>query len=74
MDFIDWSFADRKMFIKIADLIEETSRTPFYGKGKPEQLKHQLTGYWSRRIDKEHRLVYAVSDDKIEIISCKYHY
>jgi toxin YoeB len=62
------------MFIKVAALIEETSRTPFHGKGQPEQLKHQLTGYWSRRINEEHRLVYSVSEDNIEIISCKYHY
>jgi toxin YoeB len=65
-DFIEWSVKDGKMFTKVADIIEETSRTPFHGKGKPEQLKHQLTGYWSRRIDKEHRLVYSVSEDKIE--------
>jgi toxin YoeB len=73
-DFIDWSKTDRKIFEKISLLIEETSRTPFKGTGKPEPLKYQLKGYWSRRISEEHRLVYAVGEHEIQIISCKYHY
>jgi len=73
-DFIEWSKSDRKIFEKISILIEETSRTPFKGLGKPEPLKHQLKGYWSRRITDEHRLVYAVNELEIQIISCKYHY
>jgi toxin YoeB len=73
-DFIDWSKSDRKIFDKISILIEETSRTPFKGKGKPEPLRHQLKGYWSRRISEEHRLIYLVNENEIQIISCKYHY
>jgi len=73
-DFIEWSKTDRKTFEKISLLIEETSRTPFKGSGKPEPLRHQLKGYWLRRISEEHRLVYAVNDNDIRIISCKYHY
>ena len=73
-DFIEWSKSDRKIFSKISLLIEETSRTPFNGTGKPEALRHQLRGYWSRRITDEHRLIYSVSENDIHIISCKYHY
>ena len=73
-DFIEWSKSDRKIFSKISLLIEETSRTPFNGTGKPEPLRHQLKGYWSRRITDEHRLVYSVNENDIQIISCKYHY
>lgn len=73
-DFIEWSKTDRKVFDKISLLIEETSRTPFKGSGKPEPLRHQFKGYWSRRISEEHRLVYAVNENDIRIISCKYHY
>jgi toxin YoeB len=69
-----WLKIDRKTYIKIAELIEETRRTPFKGRGSPEALKHKLKGKWSRRINEEHRLVYEVTDDSIEIISCKYHY
>jgi toxin YoeB len=73
-DFIEWSKTDRKIFEKISILIEETSRTPFKGMGKPEALRHQLKGYWSRRITEEHRLVYKVIGNEVQIISCKYHY
>jgi len=73
-DFIEWSKTDRRSFEKISILIEETSRTPFKGLGKPEALRHQLKGYWSRRITEEHRLVYAVKENELIIISCKYHY
>jgi toxin YoeB len=73
-DFIEWSKTDRKIFEKISILIEETSRTPFKGKGKPEPLRHQLKGCWSRRITEEHRLVYKVNENEVQIISCKYHY
>lgn len=61
-------------FKKIGELLKEIQRTPFVGKGKPEPLKHELKGYWSRRITDEHRLVYEVTNDLIVIISCKYHY
>ena len=59
---------------EINDLIKNILRNPFSGIGKPEQLKSALSGYWSRRITKEHRLVYKVLEDEIIIISCKYHY
>jgi len=73
-DLIEWSKTDRKIFNKISQLIEETSKNPFKGTGKPEPLKHRLKEHWSRRITDEHRLVYTVSDKEVKIISCKYHY
>ena len=73
-DYINWSKDDKKIFNKINELIKEISRTPFNGKGKPEALKNELSGFYSRRINKEHRLVYKVDDDNIYIIACKYHY
>jgi len=71
---MSWSKTERKIFNKISNLIEETARTPFKGSGKPEFLKYDLKGYWSRRINHEHRLVYSVSENEIEIRSCMYHY
>ena len=73
-DYIYWVSTDQKKLKKINSLIEEVTRTPFAGTGQPEQLKHQLSGFWSRRIDNENRLVYDVRNDNIEIISCKGHY
>jgi len=73
-DFNEWSVQDKKIFKRIAILIEDTRRHPYKGLGKPEQLKHDFSGCWSRRINDEHRLVYMVTDDAIEIVSCKYHY
>ncbi len=72
--FQEWAFSDKKVFAKIINLIKDIERNPFNGIGKPEPLKHELAGYWSRRITDEHRLVYKVEEDKIIIISCKYHY
>ena len=72
--FYDWERNDKKVFAKIVKLIDECRQTPFEGTGKPEALKHNLKGCWSRRITKEHRLVYQVTKDKIIIISCKFHY
>jgi toxin YoeB len=66
--------ADKKVYDKIVSLIEDVQREPFSGLGKPEALKHELSGLWSRRITKEHRLVHSVSDQEIVIISCKFHY
>lgn len=74
MDFTEWSSRDKKIFEKITDIIQDTLRSPFDGIGKPEPLKHELNGYWSRRINDEHRLVYKVTNDAIFVISCKYHY
>ena len=65
---------DRKLLKRINQLIRETARSPFEGTGKPEPLKANLSGYWSRRINSEHRLVYRVADEKIVIISCRFHY
>jgi len=65
---------DKKLFDRIRRIIIETARTPFEGIGKPEPLKQQLRGYWSRRITGEHRLVYKVTDEQLIIVSCKYHY
>jgi toxin YoeB len=69
-----WIVENKALFQKLNKLIIETARTPFEGTGKPEALKHDFKGYWSRRFDHEHRLVYRVADDYIKIISCKYHY
>ncbi|MBM4176823.1 MAG: Txe/YoeB family addiction module toxin [Ignavibacteria bacterium] len=65
---------DVKLLTKIFTLIKETLRTPFEGIGKPEPLKHKLSGCWSRRINDEHRLVYQVSESALTILSCRYHY
>lgn len=73
-DLAWWIEKDRKKALKIIKLIKEVQRTPFAGTGKPEPLKHELSGCWSRRIDKEHRLVYQVLDAKIRILACRYHY
>lgn len=73
-DYTSWLKEDRKMLKKINELIKDIQRTPFSGKGKPEPLKYDLAGLWSRRIDLEHRLVYSYKDDSIFIYSCKYHY
>jgi toxin YoeB len=73
-DFTDWATTNKKIYQRIVALIKDVLRQPFTGIGKPEPLKQELKGYWSRRINDEHRLVYKVSDDAITIISCKYHY
>lgn len=72
--FQNWASEDKKIFKKIGELIKDTSRTPFQGLGKPEGLKGNLSGYWSRRITDEHRLVYKLENDTLFIISCKFHY
>jgi toxin YoeB len=73
-DYTYWQTIDKKMVKRINDLIKECMRTPFEGKGKPEGLKANLSGYWSRRISDEHRLVYRVYDDRIHVLQCRYHY
>ena len=73
-DYLSWQNEDKKMLKKINELIKDIQRTPFTGIGKPEPLKFDLTGYWSRRIDREHRLVYQVVNKDILIYSCRYHY
>jgi len=73
-DYSEWAKTDQKLFDRIRRIITETAQRPFEGIGKPEPLKHQLKGYWSRRLTDEHRLVYKVTDDYLVIASCKYHY
>jgi toxin YoeB len=70
----EWALKDKKTFERLRRLIKETARTPFAGIGKPEPLRRELAGYWSRRITDEHRLVYKVTDNQLIIASCKYHY
>jgi toxin YoeB len=73
-DYNDWAKADKKLFERIRRIIIETAKTPFDGIGKPEPLKQELKGYWSRRLTDEHRLVYKVTDEYLIIVSCRYHY
>ena len=73
-DLAWWIQQDRKKALRLIKLIKEVQRTLFTGTGKPEALKHELAGCWSRRIDDEHRLVYAVQGDTIRILACRYHY
>ena len=73
-DFAWWAQHDRKKALHLIRLIQDTQDNPFTWIGKPEPLKHELTGCWSRRIDQEHRLVYQVHEDKIRILACRYHY
>jgi len=73
-EFNQWAIEDKKIYAKIVTLIKDIERDPFSGLGKPEALKHDLSGLWSRRITQEHRLVYRVSDEEVVIISCRFHY
>jgi toxin YoeB len=73
-DYTSWLTEDKSILNKINELIKEIQRTPYEGKGKPEPLKYDLAGLWSRRIDREHRLVYQVKENEILIYGCKYHY
>ena len=73
-DYISWQSEDKRMLKKINELIKDIQRTPFEGMGKPEPLKYDLAGLWSRRIDREHRLVYQANETEILIYSCRYHY
>lgn len=73
-DYLYWQATDKKTLKRINALIRDIQRQPFAGTGKPEPLRHQWTGYWSRRIDREHRLVYNLTPDAIVIVQCRYHY
>jgi len=73
-DYLYWSDTDKKQLKRINELIKEIDRTPFEGIGKPEPLKLNLKGYWSRRIDQEHRILYKVENDKVVFIAFRYHY
>jgi len=73
-DYLYWQQTDQKTLKRINTLIKEIQRQPFTGIGDPEPLKHHWSGYWSRRIDREHRLVYRVDNKMITIVQCRYHY
>ena len=73
-DYLHWQKADRKIVHRINMLIGDIQRTPFQGIGKPEPLKHALAGYWSRRINDEHRIVYRIKGDELQIAQLRYHY
>ena len=73
-EYLSWQSTDKKVLKKINSLIKDIKRDPFEGIGKPEPLKYELQGCWSRRVTNEHRLVYEVEDDALYIVSCKYHY
>jgi len=73
-DYLFWQQTDKAKIKRINQLIRDIQRDPFDGIGKPEALRHELTGLWSRRIDDEHRLIYSVNDKKIIIVQCRYHY
>jgi len=73
-DYLYWQQTDKKILGRINTLIKDIKRNPFEGIGKPEPLKHALSGYWSRRINEEHRIVYKASSDSIHIVQLRYHY
>lgn len=73
-DYLYWQKIDKKLVQRINDLVKEITRTPHTGTGKPESLKHALSGYWSRRINDEHRIAYKVADGSLFIAQLRYHY
>ena len=73
-EYMYWQNTDKQILKKINQLIKDIKREPFEGIGKPEPLKYELSGFWSRRIDLEHRLVYQIQDNEILIYSCRFHY
>ena len=73
-DYLYWQQTDKKTLKRINTLIKDIQRQPFEGLGDPEPLKHNWSGYWSRRIDREHRIVYKVTDNALVIVQCRYHY
>lgn len=73
-DYLYWQKTDKKLLKKINELIKDIARNQFTGIGKPEPLKHKYQGFWSRRINSEHRLIYQVKADEIRIVKCRFHY
>jgi len=73
-DYLYWQKTDKKTLRRINSLVNDIKRQPFEGLGDPEPLKHGWSGYWSRRINREHRVVYKVTDEAIIIVQCRYHY
>lgn len=73
-DYLYWQKTDKKKLKRINDLLKDISKSPFEGIGKPEPLKHKYSGFWSRRIDDEHRLIYKYGENEILIAKCRFHY
>jgi len=73
-DYLYWQTTDKKMLKRINDLLKDIARNPYNGIGKPEPLKHKYQGYWSRRINEKHRLIYKIREDEILIAKCRFHY
>ena len=73
-DYTYWQATDPKLVLRINELLKDIARNPFTGIGKPEPLKHEFRGYWSRRIDAKHRLVYRAAEETISIAQCRFHY
>jgi len=73
-DYVYWQKTDKIKLKRINELLRDIAHTPFHGIGKPEPLKYKYSGFWSRRIDEEHRLIYRVKDDEILIAKCRFHY
>ncbi len=73
-DYLYWQATDKKTLQRINLLIKDIKRNPFSGIGDPEPLKHNWSGYWSRRVDREHRLVYKYTEKTVTIVQCRYHY
>jgi toxin YoeB len=73
-DYLYWQQVDKKMVKRINELIKDIQRQSYEGIGKPEALKHEYSGFWSRRVDEEHRLVYKVENKIVIILQCRYHY
>ena len=73
-DYLYWQKTNKKTLKRINDLLKDISRNPFFGIGKPEPLKHKYKGFWFRRIDSEHRLIYSVKENEILIAKCRFHY
>ncbi len=73
-DYLYWQRTDKKTLQRVNALLKDIKRQPYEGLANPEPLKHNWTGYWSRRIDRQHRLVYKVTDEAIVVVQCRYHY
>ena len=73
-DYVYWQSTDKRTLKKVNALLQDIKRNPFDGLGKPEPLKHEMAGTWSRRINQEHRLVYEILEESILVVSCRYHY
>lgn len=73
-EYLYWQKSDKKLLKKLNTIFKELQRHPYEGIGKPEPLKHDLAGYWSRRLNDEHRIVYRVNDESVIVLQCRYHY